>query len=108
MIRIETPVWHDDGIVECYAILMNCTNNIGGYRVHRARLLEVRDALFEACLHYPEHQSPDDDDEQYRVLYDALMLVAEALLGRGPFVSRLRFAMRRLETLRNAIPVYQA
>lgn len=100
MITIYSAHWHDDGIVECYSILQNATTKLHSLRVNRAKLIDVRDALYDAGRAFSLSSLDDEDDESNPAILDALAFVTEALQGRGPWVSLLRKAMRCLESLK--------
>lgn len=100
MITINSPCWHDDGIVEVYAILLNATNKLHGLRAHRGRLLEARDALYDASRAFSLPDLDDEDYESHSAIFDALAFVTEAMQGNAPWISLLRHAMRSLERLR--------
>lgn len=100
MITIYSPCWHDDGIVECYSILLTIDREQSTLRAARAKLIDVREALYDACKSF---SLPDIDDDAYEgmsSLFDALAFVTEAMRARPGCRSQIQHALRCLERLK--------
>lgn len=100
MITIYSPCWHDDGIVECYSILLTIDREQSTLRAARAKLIDVRDALHDAWRAFGEDSDQGEDREQWFCIFDALGFVTEAMRVRPGCRAQIQHALRCLERLK--------
>lgn len=108
MITIYSACWHDDGIVECYAILQNVFTKECTLRAARGKLIDVREALYDAWQAFGENSDQGEDRDQWYCIFDALAFVTSAMTGPGGSRNSIQMAMRCLERLKVVNHVHQA
>ena len=100
-------MWHDDGIIECHAILTNFFARAYSLRSARAKLQDVQEALHDAAEHLFGVGTDDADAEGWLCLFDALAFTREAMRGPGMNMNAIRNALLCLERLKTVHHVHQ-